>query len=180
MRAIISKRDGQMLVEAMVALGIVVVGLLGLMDLLSTSIGYNKVVGDQYIGAYLASEGVEMVKNIIDNDVAYGRPFNNSFRDGRIYELGYKGPEGSWTIDKTEYNANNPTGRYLKFDDATKKYNYESGNDTVFKRLIEIRYGSPGGVNGNEIIVNSKTSWTTKGGASMDINVEDHFFNWRN
>ena len=59
---------GYVLVESVVAMTIVVVGLLGIFSLLSQSLSLNRVVGDRYVGTYLAAEGIEVVKNIIDNN----------------------------------------------------------------------------------------------------------------
>lgn len=156
--------SGQILVESMVALAITVIGLLGLLSLLSNSIGINKVVSDQYVGSYLASEGVEVVKNIIDNNVASGNPFNQGIGYGD-YEVGH---------DSTGLALYQ--GRKLKFDSTSKRYSYQAGADTPFIRKITISQG----INGqDELVVHSNVTWKTRGGAQNTVDAEDHFFNWR-
>src|SRR3989344_7063024 len=83
-----TKRGGQLLVEAMVALGVITVGLLGMLELLSNSLSLNRVAADQYTGTYIASEGIEIIKNLIDKNVIAGAPWNTGFSNG-FYEADY-------------------------------------------------------------------------------------------
>ena len=57
---------GQMMVEAIIALSLINISLLGVFVLLSNSIGTNREVADKYVAINLASEGIEIVKNIVD------------------------------------------------------------------------------------------------------------------
>ena len=54
------------MVEMLVAVTIIVVALLGILALLNRSLGLNRVAAEQYTAAYLASEGIELVKNLFD------------------------------------------------------------------------------------------------------------------
>ena len=77
--------DGQVLVELMVAISVMVIGLLGIFTLLSQSLGLNRVAADQYIAANLAAEGVEVAKNILDHNVIERNPWNEGLeRDGEF------------------------------------------------------------------------------------------------
>lgn len=156
--------SGQILVESMVALSITVIGLLGLLSLLSNSIGINKVISDQYVAAYLAAEGIEVVKNIIDNNVASGLGFNQG--------VGY----GDYEVEYNSSGLSLYQQRALKFNDALKIYSYQSGDDTPFFRKITIAQGPNGQ---DELIVRSTVSWKTRRGVTSEIVTEDHFFNWR-
>lgn len=153
-----------MLVEAMVALGALVVGFLGILALLNQSLGVNRVVADNYAATYLAAEGIEVVKNIIDANVLSGRPWNQGFADGD-YEVAYASAA-------LAPSAN----RLLRFDPATGRYSYEapaSSRETPFRRRIQIRL-----VGADEMQVNSIVSWQSRGG-SFNVNLENHFMNWR-
>ncbi len=162
---------GQLLIEAMIAVGVTTVGLLGVFSLLSQSMGLNKVAADQYVGAYLAAEGIEVVKNIIDTN-AYqgGAAWNTGVSDG-TYAVQYdtKGPLSSSAVDVP-----------LKFDPVTSTYNYNVGTDTNFKRAIKITslrfdsFGRP-----SELEVDSTVTWNSRGGTQYKINLEDHFMSWR-
>lgn len=167
------EKKGQMLAETMVALAMVVIGLLGLLALLSYAIGLNKVVADQYMATYLAAEGVEVVKNIIDGKVADGQGFGAG--EG-YFEVEWDSAEVS-LVSAIEEEAKSLT-RSLSFDPAFKRYSYQSGGgaeNTPFKRIIHLQqFGSP-----EKIVVNSIVFWKTRAGATFEINLEDAFFNWK-
>jgi len=159
----LKKENGQILVETMVALSMVVIGLLGLLSLLTYSIGLNKVISDQYVASYLAAEGIEIIKYLIDSNVANGDPYNSGLSAGGDYEVDVGG--------QISPNQN----RFIYFDNQQKVYTYSQGPiQTPFKRKINISYNGE-----NEMIVKSTVNWTTRGGVSQEITVEDHFFNWR-
>src|SRR3989344_3592233 len=67
-------RAGQMMIEALVALSIILVGLLGIFALVSRSISLNAVASSQYVAANLAAEGIEVVKNVIDSNAMQAPP----------------------------------------------------------------------------------------------------------
>lgn len=159
-------KRGQLLVEAMIAISVVVVGMLGILAFLLQSLSLNKVVSDQFTGAYLASEGIELTKNILDSNLIppHTGPWNVGFSDGD-YEIDYQ---------DTSLVGNNATGRYLSYDPTTHLYSYKSGNPSAFQRKITIKT-----ISADEIQVNSVVNWTTLGGGSFSVNLEDHFFNWR-
>src|SRR3989338_4130432 len=69
---------GQLLIESMIAITIVVVGILAVFTLLSESQSLNRVVADRYIGTYLASEGLELIKNLIDKNYIQQLPWNSA------------------------------------------------------------------------------------------------------
>ncbi len=155
-------RRGQALLEAIIAGGVLTVGFLGLLALLARSLSVNRVVADNYVASYLAAEGIETVKNMIDANVLQHNAWNNGFRDG-VYEVAYD----SRSLTPSQ-------GRFLSFDPATNLYSYEGSRDTSYVRKIFVTLVGP-----DEMAVNSVVSWTSRGGGSSEINLEDHFFNWR-
>src|SRR6185369_4698812 len=66
---ITDRRSGQSLIEAIIAITLLTIGFLGIARLLSQSLFFTKVVSDQTTATYLAAEGIEIVKNLIDHDV---------------------------------------------------------------------------------------------------------------
>jgi Tfp pilus assembly protein PilV len=174
-RFFIKNKSGQILIETMVALGMVVIGVLGLLSLLSSSIGINKVVSDQYVASYLASEGIEIVKNIIDNNVVENQPFNNGL-------LNCQPPAGCRAqYDDYELSQDNPNEpiKFYSSDNSSDlyryAYQYSTGDDTSFVRVITVSEGTIE----DELVVHSIVNWTTRGGAQSSIDLEDHFYNWR-
>ena len=136
---------------------------LGILTLLGRSLGLNRVVADNYVSMYLASEGVEVVKNILDDNVIHGRGWNEGFADG-AYEVDF----ASEALARIQSSP-----RTLSFD-AGNHYGYGAGIATSFRRVIGIRL-----VGSDQIVVISTVSWETRGGGAFDIALEDHFFNWR-
>jgi Tfp pilus assembly protein PilV len=153
---------GQALVESVVALSVLTVGLLGIITLFSQSLALNRVVSENYAAAYLAAEGIEVVKNIMDTNRIRGRAWDYGLSNG-TYEVAY---------NSTALMSNQ--NRFLMYEPTTNLYSYSGSQMTAFKRAVTIEK-----INSDELRVLSRVSWTTRGGGSFDIVLEDHFFNWR-
>ncbi|OGG43374.1 hypothetical protein A3G50_02380 [Candidatus Jorgensenbacteria bacterium RIFCSPLOWO2_12_FULL_42_11] len=158
---ILNSSAGQLLIESGIAISILIVALLGILGLLSRSLGLNNVVSSQYIASNLASEGIEVMKNLIDSNIVQLRPWNEGIDSG-FYEVAFD----SLAINQDQ-------GRFLLLDSTGNNYNYQTGQPTFFKRVIEVE-----NIGADEIKVNSRVNWQIKGG-SYSVNLEDHFFNWR-
>lgn len=148
------KNSGQILVETVVALSMVVVGLLGLMSLLSNSIGLSRVISNQYTGSYLAGEGIELVKDIFDNNVYKGAPPNQD-----LYNCG-GGCDIQWTGEKIEINP------------GTSNLTPE-GLATVFQRQVSFKADGT-----DRYKVNSTVTWRSRG-SDYQVVVEDYIYDWR-
>jgi len=157
-----NRNGGQLLIESIIAISIIIIGLLGLVGLLSRALSLNRVVSDQFTANYLAAEGIEVVKNIIDANIIQKQPWNLGLANGE-YQVSYDSP-------KLESTLRQP----LVFEEKTGRYSYGFGKPTSFVRVIKIELLSQ-----DEIKVNSIVSWTTRGGGKFEVNAEDHFFNWR-
>lgn len=156
---------GQLLIEAMIAISVMVVGLLGIFSLISQSLGLYRVAYEEYIAVNLAAEGVEVVKSMIDaNIILGGVPWNQGLASDGDFGVQYD----SQSLDLTLQSKN------LLYDASTGLYNYTQGTPTNFRRVVTVKNVSP-----DEIQVNSTVTWKSKGALSLSINLEDHFFNWR-
>ena len=161
-RLTLHDRNGQMIVEAMVAASILVVGFLGMLDLVSRSFYLDRVVTNGYTGSYLASEGVEIVKNMLDHNYeASITPWNTGFANG------------NYEVDYSSLVLGPLTGNPLKYDPSTGLYGYGTGNATKFVRTVNITLQGA-----DEVIVKSTVTWSTNSLQSNAV-VEDHFYNWR-
>lgn len=148
------------MVELLVALGILTTGFMAMLGLLSRSIGLSRVVSDDYVATYLASEGIEVAKNILDANVLKGNAWNEGFAVGGVYEVSY---------DSGEFMNNED--RNLEFDGTY--YSYGAGSPTPFKREVVI---AP--VGDDEVQINSIVDWSSRGRTAR-VNLEAHFFNWQ-
>lgn len=160
--------NGYLLMEVMVAISLLTIGFLAVLSLVSNSISLNRVVSDQFTANYLAMEGIEIVKNLIDSNYLNGNPWNFGFTSGS-YEVDYQ---------SSGLEAN--LSRRLLFDSVSGFYDYGGDSQTPFRRRIVISYPDCPAPNcENHIKVNSIVNWTGRGGGNFEVNLEDHFFNWR-
>ena len=156
-----SKR-GQALVESLVAVSLLTVGFLAIFSLLSRSLSLNRASTQSYIGTYLAAEGIEVIRSMVDANGLQKRAWNDGFATGD-YEVEY---------NSLSLESNND--RFINYDPDRHLYDYKPFLPTPFKRLVRITL-----IGSNEIKVNSIVSWTSVGGGSFNVNLEDHFMNWR-
>jgi hypothetical protein len=162
-------KAGQVMLEAVVALTIMTIGMLGIFGILSSSIGASRVSTDQEIAVNLSAEGIEVVKSIFDKNFFDGGPWNSGLNG-----CPPAGPGCSVEYDDTDA-VGSLQNSFLKFGTVggIGVYNYSSGTDTIFKRRLSIE-----NVSGNEMRVISTVTWTDKGAISTVV-LEDRFFNWR-
>lgn len=138
------------------------IGLFGIFSLLSNSLSLNRVVSDRYIASFLAEEGIEVVKNIIDKNVIEGRAFNAN--------LG----SGSYSVDYKSDSLLSLRSDSLLFNKETGIYSYDRGEPTKMIREIKLDL-----VANYSLRVNSIVRYTTRGGGSFEVNLEDIFYDWR-
>lgn len=156
--------SGQIIVEVLVAVSVLTIGFLGVITLLSRALSLNRVVSDNYTATYLAAEGIELAKNIIDGNAA-------------TFGWGAGANQGAYEIDVySTALAASAEDRPLLFDPAARLYSYRSGIPTSFMRKVTVTPIEDGTA---EIQVNSEVAWVTRGGGRSRVNVEDHFFNWK-
>ncbi|HXF44000.1 MAG TPA: hypothetical protein VNK70_00830 [Candidatus Paceibacterota bacterium] len=162
----IKNRKGNLLIESIVALSIATIGIVGILGLLSQSVGLNKEVSQKFVATYLAAEGIEVVKSLIDKNVADANPWNEGIAGGD-YELSFDG------------TALVPfSGTPLKFDSDTGVYGYGDGVATPFKRKVSITEIDLDEGGTDELKVVSSVTWTGRSGEESVV-LEDHFFDWR-
>ena len=149
---------GFTLLEVLVALSVLIMGLLASVSLLTKTSSLNTVISDRLIASHLAQEGIELVRNLIDNNILAGEIWNHGLS------------AGDYQIDYNDNNLQNFTDTPLKFDGSL--YSYDSGQPTKFKRKIHIFYE-----NNDEMVVQSIVTWQShriKG--DITLTVEDHFY----
>jgi hypothetical protein len=164
MFSLCKNRQGSLMVEALVAISVSVIGFLGVFDLLSRSLAINKDINQKFVATYLAAEGIEIVKSLIDTNYANGRSWNGGLSDG-FWEAAY---------DASSLTPQNQPS-FLYFDPITGIYNYDtSKNQTLFQRTISIQNDPQG----RWIKVISRVQWNERG-TRKEIKLEDRFFDWR-
>lgn len=154
-------KTGFTLIETMVAVSIVVIGLVSALTLITNSLFYVSNINDRLIAAYLTAEGLEIVKNIRDNNWIQGFQWDHRLND-RDYQASY---------DST--NLSPYRGDPLLLDNSSGLYNYSSGADTPYIRKISIAH-----LSSYEIRVISTVTWQRRG-KTYSSSAENHLFNWK-
>lgn len=179
--AISDRRKGQLLIETLIALSILTTGFLGILSLLSRSLSLNRVVSEQYQANYLAAEGIEIVKHVVDQNVEKNQAFNSGLNDG-CYEVVYNRIDGS-NFKYDDLGINCPPSDFITNSDYAIYshpgeggfYDYYSldGVITPFRRYVEIT-NKP-----SEIDVDSYVVWISRGGGQFEVHLTDAFYDWR-
>ena len=159
-----ASRSGQALVESIVAMGALMVGLIGVLTLLSRAVGINRLLSDNYVGTYLATEGVEVIKNNLDHNVVL-----NSAGFATAWNDGLCNFPGGTSAFEVEYDTTNLAGARIgdaSFDSARKilfdqnrYYQYLSGAATPFTRTVKVDCNVDGG---EGVAVSSIVTWVTR------------------
>lgn len=150
------------MIEIMIAMSVAIVGLVGVISFISNSIGLSRVATEQYAGSNLASEGLELVKNIIGRNKLQNLAWDNGLSLAGDYQMDY---------NDTILAPYSPAQKLL-FNSGAGIYSYDSGTATKFNRKITLER-----VGADEIRAVSLVSWTGRGGAAFQASVEALFFN---
>jgi len=157
------------LVELMAAMVVISIGLVGVGNIITQILVQSRYISSKLVAAYLAQEGLEIVRNIRDtNWLTPGNQWNsNLIGDGT----------GTVQYDSSAVNFGpnsiDDTGARLKLDPTNQFYNHTTGVDTPFYRLITISQISP-----TELEVKCQVKWIDMGIAHTVTAVED-LYKWR-
>lgn len=157
----------------MIAISLLLIGFMGTFTLINRSLGLTRVVADSYTGTYLAAEGVEVIKSLIDANYLAGRPFFDGFES-------CIGSGCAWELDRDATWESNLPREYdatpLWLDPVEGLYSYEPfGTPTSFTRRVTVALGGTGG---RELHVTSRVEWRARGGGTSAVTLEDRFYDW--
>ena len=169
--------------ETLVAVFVLMISIIAPMSIASQALSAARYAKDQVTAAYLAQEGIELVRNIRDNNVLSSPPI--TWNEGTLglssvgsKTLCYANNCAISAIDLSVSVCTNDICGPLVLDENNGIYGY-SGTPTplnsVFTRKIFLEK-----VSDNEIKVTSSVSWSNGGsGVSIPpIVITDTLFNW--
>jgi len=154
---------GFTLIETMVALGVLVFVLTGMVSLIILNITNAKNIEKNLIAGNLAQEALEVVRSMRDNDWLEG----NNFGDFILVS----GDEYSVQWDDTDLSRG-LVAQPLNFDEATGLYSYDNGEPTIYTRKVLIDQ-----VTDKEIKILVTIEWILRSG-SAQLQAESHLFDW--
>lgn len=152
------------MLETIVAIGLVTMGLVSALALITNSLFYVSSIQDRLIAVNLAAEGIEVVRNIRDNNWLQNKAWNDGLTTDGDYQVAYD------SVSLASY------GGGPLFLDSNGLYNYVTtapNTATLYKRKISIA-----NLSNYEIRVISEVSWQRKKD-NYSSSTEDHLFNWR-
>ncbi len=160
------------IIELMVAIFVILVGLIGGMTAISRMFILTSLSSSRLTAAYLAQEGIEIVRNIRDSNWLETRTATTT-----PWDEGLSNCSGGCEADYTILGVEDPSistyfDRKLKINPDDGFYSYTSGDETKFKREITINH------EGNNVLnIVVEVTWQEKG-QSYSFSVQEKLYNW--
>jgi len=169
-------KKGFTILELLGAILVISIGVLTAYGVVQRILTYTIDSSDRITAAYLAKEGVEIVRNIRDTNWINNRDFDFGLIDASCL-LGY------WEIEYDKLNLNCCSScdgtndfndlRFFKTD-FSGYYSYSfGGRDSKFKRKITIT-----SIAANELKIVVEVLWSKRGQAH-NITVQENIYDWK-
>jgi len=181
---------GFTIIELIITIFILSIAIVGIYSAFSMMVILTANASDRLTAAYLAQEGIEIVRNIRDTNW-----INSSYTE-TVWIQGLEactsdigGCQADYRTMGTDssplspYGDGNSTSNYLKIDDANGFYSYDLGKKTKFRRQIlisfvsDIDYIAKVTVN---VFWDEKPNVLNPTGEAGSITAEEYFYNWYN
>jgi hypothetical protein len=184
------------MVEAMVGVSVFVVGILGILQLVGKSLSVNQLILSQFTAGHLAGEGIELVKNVVDGQVALGSTGWRTAQQDVIWngtwEVSLDTQSGVISLNRIGPPPAPANGSFallsdkqLFVDDSIPEYTYNASNPanfpTTFRRTVSVVWddedpNEPGVM--RRATIRSRVDWVIRGDP-YSIEVDDRFYEWR-
>jgi Tfp pilus assembly protein PilV len=189
-------QEAQGLLEVIVALGIIISGIVGMVNLTISNQTATSEASDRLIATNFAREGIEVIRNIRDtnwlsceinsgvlncNDWDQGLSSDTTQTLVALFDV----TNNSWTLNYTASDFNHNHTRIWRRNAGVADEigtHFQSTQDPPsnatlagYKRLITL---SPLGSPKNGIKVQSSVQWTAKG-KTEQLTLEERLYNWR-
>jgi len=155
----LNHQQGFSLLEVLVSIFVITIGIVAVVNLVSSAIGSVAINKSEIIAVNLAQEGLEIVRNIRDTNWQQGESWNNGLSSGE-YQVAYDS-------NTLFVYSGNP----LLIDDIM--YQYNSGDPTPFYRKIIIDT-----INEYSIEVTSQVTWGQRG-RNFEVIAKTILYDWR-
>jgi prepilin-type N-terminal cleavage/methylation domain-containing protein len=160
-----NREAGFTLIEIVLSMVLVAVVFMAIYSVYAQTIKFDTESRYEIIAAGLAQEGVEMIRNIRDENVLVGNDINIGLSEGKCYP----------TIGISETVSCNTSGSekiYLQGSGDGVFYKNSSSGDTLtpFTRECEINYGADGG--DKSFTVTCTVKWNSFAKSGLERNVE--------
>jgi len=169
--------NGFTLLEVIVAVSVITIGTMGVFTVISNTLSANKVNAPRLTAAYLAQEGLEIVRNIRDGNWLEGRTTATNWDEGLTgCALGcgvdYNHSDGYSDPNQEDPNLHDNYNDYL-YINGDGFYSYFGTTKTNFQRKITITPEPP-----DVLDVQVLVTWTV-GSNSYNLSAQEKLYNWR-
>lgn len=174
-RNVLRDRGGFTLLETIVALGLIVTAAAGPFTLATRGVFAAKFARSKLVALNLAQEGIELVRQMRDNNVLGGHDWRGlsgvcPSRCTRLADGSYQPDVFSVAIGSAPPIS---SGAALRFDEVTGLYGQSSGVGTPFTRVVNI--STPAA---DQMRVVSAVAWT-ESGIGRQVRLETVLYDWR-
>ena len=174
-----AKQAGFTILESIIAILVLSLSISGVFSAVQQSLSQSIISKDEVKAFYLAQEAIEIIKNKKDSNKIAGLndpsiTWLDDITDASDCPFGSVCKVDARATDKIQIcGVNWGDCPVLKQDSTTFLFNYTSGNDTNFKREIQIE-----SINANEIAVIVRISWTKGSLITREFKVKTILTNW--
>ncbi len=182
-----SQKRGFTLIEALVAITVLLLSIVGPMAIAQTGIQNSIYAKDQIVAFYIAQEGIEIIRNIRDENALNGRPWLTGIPIGTGGADCASASGCGIDIDNMNFidcTASSGSACNIFYDEDGLSngsgnpraiYSHDSnGAQTIYRRSIRIT-----NVSANEIVVDAVVAWQSRG-ATRTITVQSRLFDQYN
>ncbi len=172
----IKKQKGFTLAELLIAVFVLTTGVIGAYLAVQQSVNIASNSSLRSTAAYLAQEGIEIIRNIRDTNFLEGDAWNEGLDIDGNYQADYTTPRIN---DPILLACNNPCDyssvnlRFLKKNNLDL-YNYSLGSDTLFKRKISLQKS---GASQEILKITVTVYWRDKTGAK-NFSAQENLYDW--
>lgn len=149
------------IIEVIIAIFILMIGAGAAFALLNHSLSTLHHLKSRLIAAYLAQEGIEVIRNIRDRNWLQNQPWTNGISTSL--------PCG---VDYEDYSCNAGQEAFNLRIDPEGFYRYYAGSETKFKRKIKLD-----SLNANTLEITVTVSWQEKG-INQEFKAKEIIYNW--
>ncbi|MBI1999422.1 MAG: type II secretion system protein [Parcubacteria group bacterium] len=157
---------GFTLIESLVAISVLILAITATLSVASKSISAAGIARDQVTAFYLAQEAVEYVRNTRDNNALGGANWLAGLASCVGANCSVDSPDNTVASCGTECPLLRLNSQGL--------YGYASGNETIFRRSVQLNEV----VAGREATLDVVLRWK-RGVLERTFTIREHIFNWK-
>lgn len=165
------QQKGFTIIEIIITISFLSFAIIGIYSAFAPSLRLSRVVSAKFIGVYLAQEGLEVVRNLRDNNFLAQNSWSKGLLDCQLgCQLDYK------TGTALENQANKlrayDPSEFLKLG-SNNLYSYDAGQTTIYQRKVTIT--SESGTDTLKVAV--KVTWSDAG-IPYQFEAAGYLYNW--